>query len=183
MTRIAAGAIQVAKEWQPLEEVVGAALVRLEEQQLRGRKVEVQIEPSLPLVAIDAVLVEQVLINLLENAAKYAPPGESIVIAARAGDEPPHVVVEVADRGPGVPADQVDRIFEKFYRLPREREGGGAGLGLAICRGIVEAHGGRIWVEPREGGGASFRFTIPIEGTPPMLSEEARPPEAAERAP
>jgi two-component system sensor histidine kinase KdpD len=81
-------------------------------------------------------------------------------------------VVEVADRGPGVPAEHLDQIFEKFYRLPRERQGGGAGLGLAICRGIIETHGGMIWAEPREGRGAAFRFTIPIEGTPPSVAAE-----------
>ena len=122
---------------------------------------------------IDAVLIEQVLINLLENAIKYTPKGSAIELSARMRRRA--VVVEVADRGPGIPAEHVDKIFEKFYRLPREREGGGAGLGLAICRGIVEAHGGRIWVENREGGGAVFRFTIPIEGTPPRVSiDDAR---------
>jgi two-component system sensor histidine kinase KdpD len=91
------------------------------------------------------------------------------------GSSPRSVVVEVADRGPGIPVEHVDKIFEKFYRLPREREGSGAGLGLAICRGIVEAHGGRIWAENRSGGGAVFRFTIPIEGTPPhVAAEESR---------
>jgi len=171
MTRIASGAIKVKKEWQPLEEVVGSALNRLEEQ-LKGRVVDVELAPELPLVPIDAVLVEQVFINLLENATKYAPPPSPVRIAARADAERHAVVVEVADRGPGIPADQLDRVFEKFYRLPREGGGGGAGLGLAICRGVVEAHGGKIWVENREGGGAVFRFTIPTEGSPPELRVE-----------
>ncbi len=169
MTKIASGAIRVAKEWQPLEESVGAVLNRLDEP-LAGRQVDVRLPADLPLVPIDAVLIEQVLINLLENAMKYTPKGSPIELSARvAGRE---VVVAVADRGPGIPAAQVDKIFEKFYRLPREREGSGAGLGLAICRGIVEAHGGRVWAENRDGGGTTFRFTIPIEGTPPPVSLE-----------
>ena len=172
MTRIASGAIKVAKEWQPLEEIVGAVLNRLEDA-LRDRLVDVRLPPDLPLVPIDAVLIEQVLINLLENALKYTPKGSPIDLSAR--KEGQAVIVELADRGPGIPAEHVDKIFEKFYRLPREREGSGAGLGLAICRGIVEAHGGRIWAENRGGGGAVFRFTIPIEGAPPSVSaEEAR---------
>jgi two-component system sensor histidine kinase KdpD len=169
MTKIASGAIKVAKEWQPLEEVVGAVLNRLEDA-LADRRVEVRLPTDLSLVPIDAVLIEQVLINLLENAIKYTPKGSPIELSARMQENA--VVVEVADHGPGVPPEHVDRIFEKFYRLPRESEGSGAGLGLAICRGIVQAHGGRIWAENREGGGAVFRFTIPIEGTPPRVSAD-----------
>jgi len=172
MTRITSGAIKVAKEWQPLEEVVGAVLNRLD-RQLEPFPVGVHLPPDLPPVPIDAVLIEQLLINLLENAAKYTLPGAPIDVEARRdGDE---VVVSVADRGPGIPEGETGRIFEKFYRLPRESAGTGAGLGLAICRGIAVAHGGRIWAEPRDGGGAVFSFTIPIEGTPPVLvGEDAR---------
>ncbi len=166
MTRLTAGAIKVKKEWQPLEEVVGAALTRMDDT-LRGWEVKTALPADLPLVPIDAVLIEQVLINLLENSAKYASRGTAIEIAAHRDGA--SVVVDVSDRGPGLPPETLEKIFEKFYRLPREREGSGAGLGLAICRGIVEAHGGRIWAENREGGGAAFRFTIPIDGTPPVL--------------
>jgi two-component system sensor histidine kinase KdpD len=166
MTKITSGAMKVAKEWQPLEEVVGAALGRLNEL-LSGRPIDVRLPADLPLVPIDAVLIEQVFINILENAAKYTPKGSPIEISA-ARDEG-SVVVSVKDRGPGIPKEHLDDIFAKFYRLPREGEGGGAGLGLAICRGIVETHGGSIWAENREGGGASFSFTIPIEGTPPAV--------------
>jgi two-component system sensor histidine kinase KdpD len=170
MTRLASGAVKVAKEWQPIEGVIGAALGRLEEP-LQGRRVDVRLPPDLPPVPMDGLLIEQVLINLLENAAKYSPGNSPIDISATRRDD--HLVVEVADRGPGIPRELMDRIFEKFYRLPREGAGGGAGLGLAICRGIVEAHGGRIWAENREGGGASFRFTMPIEGSPPEPAPEA----------
>jgi two-component system, OmpR family, sensor histidine kinase KdpD len=169
MTRLASGAVKVAKEWQPIEGVIGAALGRLEDQ-LHDRRIDVRLPPGLPPVRIDGLLIEQVLINLLENAAKYAPSGTPIDISASADVD--RLVVEIADRGPGIPQELVDRIFEKFYRLPREGAGGGAGLGLAICRGIVEAHGGSIWAENREGGGAVFRFALPIDGTPPELAPE-----------
>jgi two-component system, OmpR family, sensor histidine kinase KdpD len=171
MTRLTSGAVKVAKEWQAIEGVVGAALGRLEDQ-LRDRKVDVRIPPDLPPVPIDELLVEQVLINLLENAAKYAPAGTPVEVSAHVDNGA--LVVEIADRGPGIPRELVDRIFEKFYRLPREGASGGAGLGLAICRGIVEAHGGRIWAGNRDGGGAFFRFTLPIDGPPPQLAEEGR---------
>jgi two-component system sensor histidine kinase KdpD len=172
MTRLASGKVQVAKEWQPIEEVIGAALGRLAEQ-LHGRAVDVRIPPGLTPVPIDGLLIEQALINLLENAAKYTPSGTPLELSAV--EDGGAVVVAVADRGPGVPRDLVDRIFEKFYRLPREGAGGGGGLGLAICRGIVQAHGGRIWAENRDGGGAVFRFAVPIEGAPPEVASEELP--------
>jgi two-component system sensor histidine kinase KdpD len=159
MTRLDAGALKVKKELQPLEEVVGSALYRLEDR-LRGRAVGTNLPGDLPLVPFDAILIEQVLINLIENATKYAPPGGPIDIAVRAIDG--EVEVEVADRGPGVNAADAELVFEKFYRA-REGEGGGVGLGLTICRGIVSAHRGRIWVDPRPQGGASFRFTLPLD--------------------
>jgi two-component system sensor histidine kinase KdpD len=164
MTRLESGALKVQKDLQPLEEVVGAALNRTEDR-LRGREVHTDIPRDLPLVPFDSALIEQVLINLLENATKYTPAGSPIEVAAhvREGrDREKEVEVEVADRGPGVAKHDAERVFDKFYRV-REGEGGGVGLGLTICRGIVRAHGGRIWVEDREGGGASFRFTLPIE--------------------
>jgi two-component system sensor histidine kinase KdpD len=170
MTRITAGAIKVNREWQSLDGLVGEALERTESV-LRDRPVEIDVPPDLPLVPVDAVLVEQVLINLLENAAKYSPADRPITLVARARTgataadpaAPREVELEIADRGAGIPDDQLEKIFEKFYRLPRERAGEGAGLGLSICRGIVRAHGGRIWAENREGGGARLRFTLPID--------------------
>jgi two-component system, OmpR family, sensor histidine kinase KdpD len=171
MTRLTAGSLAVHKEWESIEAVAGAALGRVEER-LAGRPIHASLPPDLPLVPFDAVLVEQVLINLLENAAKYTPAGSAIDI--RAAATPDEVSVEVADRGPGVPAAERERIFDKFYRVPGARTGG-AGLGLAICRGIVEAHGGRIRVADREGGGAVFCFTLPIEGAPPAVEEDGAP--------
>ncbi|HKC94821.1 MAG TPA: sensor histidine kinase KdpD [Nitrospira sp.] len=169
MMRIEAGAVHLNKEWHPLDEVVGAALSRLEER-LGNFTVRTTFPPDLPMVQIDGVLLEQVVLNLLENAAKYAPPGSVIELSASAGDQ--EVVVEVADRGQGIPVGEEVRIFEKFYRAKPAREGG-VGLGLTICRGIMEAHGGRIWAENRTGGGAVFRFAIPLpEKQPPMATEQ-----------
>jgi two-component system, OmpR family, sensor histidine kinase KdpD len=169
MTRLEAGSVQAHKEWQPLEEAVGAALTRLE-QRLQGRAVSVDLPDDLPLVPLDGVLIEQVLVNLLENALKYTPPASPIDIAARHIDGA--VVVEVADRGPGLPPGDEQRVFEKFYQGQPAGRPAGAGLGLTICRGFVAAHGGRIWAESRPGGGARFRFTLPLDGQPPQIRAE-----------
>ena len=166
MTRLEAGALKVQKDLQPLEEVVGSALDRMEDR-LRGREVKTAIPSDLPLVPFDAILIEQVLINLLENATKYSPAGTPIEVRAFGREN--EIEVEVADRGPGVGREDAERVFDKFYRV-REGEGGGVGLGLTICRGIVSAHGGRIWVDERSGGGAAFRFTLPLD-----KAREARP--------
>lgn len=175
MVRVESGALTVQRTWQPLEEALGVALIRLEER-LEGRRVSTDLPPVLPLVPIDELLVEQVFINLIENAIRHTPPGTPIDVSAWQDGE--QVVVEVADRGPGVPDHQSEEVFRKFFQGNSEAGGpptGGAGLGLAICRGIITAHGGRIWVEPRPGGGAAFRFTLPLEGAPPYLPPE--PPE------
>ena len=169
LTRLESGAIQVHKEWQPLEEVVGSALGRMERRQ-GVLPIRVDLPEALPLVPLDAVLIEQVLINLLTNAQRHAP---GLDLDLRAWHERGWVHLEVADRGPGIPAEFQDRVFDKFFRLPGAGEGG-VGLGLAICRAIVQAHGGRIHAEERPGGGSSFRFALPLDGTPPA------PPEGAE---
>jgi two-component system sensor histidine kinase KdpD len=166
MTRLEAGALRVKKEWQPLEEVVGAALNRLEDA-LAGRRVITELPRDLPQVPLDAVLIELVLVNLLENALKYTPASSPLEIRAEA--QTGAVEVTVADRGPGIPPGEQQRIFDKFYRVGGSPVGG-AGLGLAICRGIVMAHGGRLFVASRDGGGAEFKFQLPIDGQPPELS-------------
>lgn len=164
MTRLESGALQLHRDWHPLEEVVGAALGRLT-RSLGDRRVTVSLPPDLPLVAIDDVLIEQVLLNLLDNAVKHTPPDSAIRIIATATDR--KVTVEIADHGPGLRAGEEDRVFEKFYQAgPRTRQG--AGLGLAICRGIVEAHGGRIWAHNLPEGGVAFLFTLPLTAAPPV---------------
>ena len=164
MIRLETGALEVQRDWQPLEEVVGVALIRLEER-LKEHPVEVLLPPDLPLALLDGLLIEQVFVNLLENAVKYTPAGTPIEISASVVDGA--IAVDVADRGPGFPPGEEGRVFEKFYRVPGAAGAGGVGLGLTICRGIVTAHGGRIWAENRAGGGAVFRFTLPLVGTPP----------------
>jgi two-component system sensor histidine kinase KdpD len=169
MTRLSSGTLQPNKEWHPLDEVVGVALDRVDPR-LDGREVTVVLPSDLPPLPIDAVLMEQVLINLLENAIKYTPPRAPLEISARATASA--VEVGVADRGPGIPTRERAQIFDKFYRIEPKRSDGGAGLGLAICRGIVESHGGRIWVDDREGGGAVFRFSVPL-GDRPAMGDQA----------
>jgi two-component system, OmpR family, sensor histidine kinase KdpD len=162
MSRLESGTVRLRKEWQSVEELIGAALNQTESR-LTGRQVTTDV-PSMLLVPCDSVLMQQVLVNLLENAAKYTPDATAIEVGARAVEGA--VMLEVADRGPGVPREQHSRIFEKFQRAHAEHTAGGVGLGLTICRAVVLAHGGRIWVEDREGGGAAFRFTLPAQGQP-----------------
>ncbi len=172
MTRLEGGAISVRKEWQPIEEIIGVVLNRLT-RQLKQLNVQMHLDPNLPLVPIDDLLIQQVLMNLLENAIHFAPTGSTIDLSATAGEG--EVKIEVADRGPGLKPGDEQRVFDKFYRSASDGSRTGAGLGLAICRGIVELHGGRIWAENRMGGGAAFCFTIPLVGKPPEvdLVEEA----------
>jgi two-component system sensor histidine kinase KdpD len=158
MTRLESGAVQIRREPHPVEEVIGAALSRLGKR-LADRRVTTSVPADLPLVLIDDVLIEQVLVNLLDNALKYTPARTPLFIRAVATDR--GVTVEVADRGPGLPRGEEDRVFEKFYRAA-PGGGRGAGLGLAICRGIIDAHGGRIWAHNVPEGGVAFLFTLPI---------------------
>jgi two-component system sensor histidine kinase KdpD len=173
MTRLDARVLRARKDWQPLEDVVGAALGRMEGV-LRGRRVEVSLPQDLPLVPLDPVLVEQVLVNLLENAAKHTPDGVPVEVTARTGDGG-GVVLEVADRGAGLRAGEEEAVFERFRRGSGAR-GDGVGLGLAVCRGIAAVHDGRLWAENRPGGGVAFRLYLPLDGPAPV------PPPAEEPA-
>ena len=173
MTRVEAGGIALRTDWHSIEEVVGAALARLE-LELKGRALELDIPIDLPLVRFDAISIEQVLVNLLDNAAKYAPPDQPITVRALAA--PAELIVEVLDRGAGIRPGEEERVFEKFYRARHSADPGGMGLGLAICRAIVQAHGGTLTVRAREGGGAAFRFTLRRDETAPSDSELAADP-------
>ncbi|WP_374581440.1 two-component system sensor histidine kinase KdpD [Pseudoduganella sp.] len=167
MARIESGGLKFNLQWQPLEEVVGSAL-RASRLQLGGHQVSTQLALDLPLLRFDAVLVERVLCNLLENAAKYTPPGSRIVVYAVQRGE--FVRVMVYDDGPGLPRGREEAIFEKFTRGEKESAKPGVGLGLAICRAIVEAHGGSIAADKSPLGGAAVVFTLPV-GTPPQVPE------------
>jgi two-component system sensor histidine kinase KdpD len=167
MVRLEGGVVEVEREWHVLQDIVGVALLRLAER-LGDHPVTVNLPPDLPLLPVDEVLMEQVFVNLLENAAKHTPPGTPIEVGARAA--PNAVEIWVADRGPGLPPGQEERIFEKFQRAGATASG--VGLGLTIARGILTAHGGTIRAEQRPGGGAILRFTLPIVGSPPALPAE-----------
>ncbi len=170
MARLQEGGVQLNRQWQMLEEVVGTSL-RACRRVLAAHEVSTRLPADLPLLRFDAVLLERLFTNLLENAAKYTPAGSHIEIAASVrGDE---VEVSVSDDGPGLPPGMEGRIFEKFMRGEKESAKPGIGLGLAICRAIVQAHGGRIHAtDGPDGHGARFVFTLPIETppTPPGLS-------------
>jgi len=163
MSRIEGNALKPEKEWYPLGELVHDVLGRMQPL-LQDRIVQTSLPDDLPPVALDYLEIDQVLTNLIENAVHYTPAESPIEISAHADGG--QVTVSVADHGPGIPPSNVERIFDKFYRvLDAQRDAAhprGSGLGLAVCRGLVEAHAGRIWVENREGGGAIFRFTLPI---------------------
>ncbi len=170
MTKLDSGA-KAKKEWCPLVEIVSTALTRVDKS-LQGRPVSTAIANDLPMVPMDVVMVEQVIINLLENAAKYTPAGSPIEISALSSPE--QLTVRIADRGAGLVAGDEKKIFEKFYRGKSVGNASGAGLGLPICRAIIEAHGGKIWAENRPGGGAIFNFTLPL------TAETQQPQVAAE---
>ena len=170
MTRIHAGRLEVARQWQPLDEVIGSALHRLE-RALGAREVRLVVPADPPLVPMDGLLIEQVLMNLIENAVSYSPPETAIEVGARtAGGS---VELWVADEGPGVAPEDRERVFEVFYRSPvaGQVRSQGVGLGLAICRAIVQAHGGTIRVAPRPGPGARFELTLPLGEVPACLRQ------------
>jgi two-component system sensor histidine kinase KdpD len=165
MARIESGDVKLKLQWQPVEEVIGSALAA-SRAALAGHAVETQVPADLPLVQYDAVLLERVLANLFENAGKYTPPGSTVAVAAARHGQ--WLSVTVADDGPGLPPGQEEAVFDKFTRGERESAKPGVGLGLAICRAIVGAHGGSIHAANRPEGGAAFVFTLPL-GTPPAL--------------
>jgi len=161
LSRIQAGALSLDRDWTELPVLIADTLAKFEELN-SGCQVERDLPADLPLHYVDPDRLIQVLWNLLENASKYALPYSSIKVEARwSGTE---VLIGVADRGPGIPAGEREKIFQHFYRLGRDHRAHtqGSGLGLAICRGIVQAHGGRIWVEDRPGGGSVFRIALPL---------------------
>ena len=168
MTRLESGQLEPKREWNIVEDIVGSSLTRLA-RQLAGREVATRIPDEMPMLRVDGVLIELVLSNLLDNAAKYSPPAAPIEV--RANTEGGLVLMEVADRGTGLTAEEKTKVFEKFYRGPHRRKDGshGAGLGLAICAAIARLHGGRLDVVDRDGGGARFILSLPVEEQPPAI--------------
>lgn len=158
MTRVESGALIIKREPAELQDVIGAALEQLNGR-LGNRKVEINVPQELPLVPLDFGLIVQVLVNLIDNAIKYSPPDSLIEI--RAQETQQQVQMQVAERGIGIPAPDLERVFDKFYRVQHPHHISGSGMGLAICKGIIEAHGGRIWAENRSGGGTVIHFTLP----------------------
>jgi len=191
MARLQAGGLQLNRQWSLLEETVGAAL-RTCRRVLERHPVQVQLPADLPLLQLDAVLMERLFANLFENAAKYTPADTPLVIGAQQIDDDgkPFVRVTVDDSGPGLPAGMESRIFEKFTRGEKESAKPGIGLGLAICRAIVDAHDGKIGAANRiapDGRieGARFWFTLPVETPPPVpeaLEDESEEDNGANEA-
>lgn len=168
MSRLEAGALRLRREPCDVQDLIGAVIAQLGDR-LQNHPVDVSLAPNLPLVPLDFVLIAQVLVNLLDNAAKYAPPATPIEVSARQGDS--HVTLRVADRGPGIPEADLERVFDKFQRVHRTGGATGTGLGLAISRGIVEAHGGAIRAQARPGGGLEILISLPLE-IPEAMGDE-----------
>ncbi len=159
MTRLEAGALKVKRETADVQDVIGAALGQMEDR-LAGHSLQVDVPDTFPLVNLDFVLIVHVITNLLDNALKYSPKNSPLEVQARiVGRE---VQIGVLDRGLGIPQDDLERVFDKFYRVQRPDQVTGTGLGLAICKGIVEAHNGRIWAANREGGGTQITIALPV---------------------
>jgi two-component system sensor histidine kinase KdpD len=169
MSRIESGALKPERNWNSLSEIVSGVLHRL---RLREHRIQIELPEDLPLVPVDYAQMEQVFTNLISNSVKYSPQGSLIhVQAQRSGGD--QLLVQISNQGPPVPEEHLERIFDKFYRVTAAERITGTGLGLSICKGIVEAHGGRIWAE-NQSGGFAFKFTLPLtwEGRP---QPESRP--------
>ncbi|WP_153110395.1 DUF4118 domain-containing protein [Propionivibrio limicola] len=173
MARLHAGEVTLRKEWQPIEEVIGSS-IKLLGRALAEHPVKVTLAPGLPLIEFDSVLIERVFCNLLENAAKYSPPGAGIEIRVQV--EEGRARVDVIDGGPGFPVRDGAPLFEMFVRGAAESTTPGVGLGLAICRAIIEAHAGAIAASNLPQGGGCLTFFLPL-GTPPVIEEEVAVPQ------
>ncbi|MBI3739801.1 MAG: sensor histidine kinase KdpD [Chloroflexi bacterium] len=160
MTRLEAGALKLKRELSDVEDLIGTAVGQMESR-LAGRPIKVNVKEAIPPIAVDFVLIVHVINNLLDNALKYSPPDSPLEV--RAWLELKEVRIATLDRGIGIPESDLERVFDKFYRVQRPEQVTGTGLGLAICKGIVEAHGGRIWAEAREGGGTIVTIALQLE--------------------
>lgn len=168
LARMQSEGVRLNKEWNSLSEIVGSA-VSQSRAILAPRRLQTSLPANLPLVEVDATLLERVLINLFDNAAKYTPPNSTITVRGGATADTMYIIVE--DNGPGLPARDPDTLFEPFARGQKESSVAGVGLGLALCRSIIAAHGGTIRAESREPRGAAFEIRLPL-GTPPEIESE-----------
>ncbi|MCX6027432.1 MAG: ATP-binding protein [Chloroflexi bacterium] len=173
MSRIEAGSLRPERQWNDLSEILQSVLGRMRSA-LAQHRVVAELPRDLPLVPVDWAEIEQVFRNLLSNSIKYSPPAITIRIVAR--EQAPWVRVQVHNEGPAIPEMYLERIFDKFFRFTAQDQVAGIGLGLSICKGIVEAHGGRIWVENLPGG-VAFNFLLPLawEGARPRAMESHEP--------
>ncbi|MFZ5643261.1 MAG: DUF4118 domain-containing protein [Bacillota bacterium] len=169
MARLESGLVKPNKDWYDLHDILGVAVSRLDES-LSSRPVKINIENNIPLVKVDFVLIEQVLVSLLDNAIKYSEPGTEIIIEVKRYEN--EIKVAVSDLSPEIPDDDIEKIFDKFYRLHSPRLVSGTGLGLAICKGFVEAHRGKICAANKKGGGVVISFTLPLENQLPLGNQE-----------
>ena len=169
MARLEAGEVVLNRQWYAPEEIVGSALRRLDKK-LASRQINILMADNLTLIHVDAVLLQQVVVNLLDNADKYSPAGLPIDISVETTSL--GLSIAVADRGPGIPDSLQQKIFDKFFRIQAESAQSGVGLGLSICRAIVEAHGGMIQATNRSGGGALFQIYLPLLESPPAVDSE-----------
>ncbi len=171
MSRIEAGALKLQRQWNAFAEIVDTGLRRIKRS--AGSPIEMDVSEDLPLVSVDSVLMEQVVINLVRNSLKFAPPNTPVRICARADEQA--LTVTVSNQGPSIPEDFLLHVFEKFYPIPGRDTLQGTGLGLSICKGIIEAHGGRIWAENLPHG-VAFNFTIPLtwNGALPIIPENEK---------
>jgi two-component system sensor histidine kinase KdpD len=160
MTRLESGAMHIKKEACDIQDLVGSTLEELSSR-LGDRSITIDIPPELPLVPLDFVLVERVLVNVIDNALKYSPADTPIEIKAHTAGA--FLEIDVSDRGTGIPPEDLDRIFDKFYRVQRPDNVSGTGLGLSISKGILQAHGGFIAAENRPDGGTIITISLPLQ--------------------
>jgi two-component system sensor histidine kinase KdpD len=159
MTRLEAGALTLRLEPGDVQDLIGTSLEQVDDR-LSGRAVTLEVPADLPLVPMDFALMTRVMVNLLDNALKYSPPGSPLEVQARVNEG--QLEIQVADRGLGIPPEDLVHVFDKFYRVQRPENVSGTGLGLSICKGIVEAHHGTIRAEKRDGGGTCLIVTLPL---------------------
>jgi two-component system sensor histidine kinase KdpD len=170
MTKLESGSVTLHRESLHPAEVIGSAIARIEKN-LGNRALNLQIPSDLPFVPMDGLLMEQVLVNLLDNALKYTPDKSPIDISAKVDGK--DLIVQVEDQGPGVSEEDLEHLFDKFYRGAQKGKKSGAGLGLSICKGIIQIHGGVIWAKNRPDGGSNFGFSIPLKSGIETVKAEA----------